>query len=243
MVNGKIDMTASPVVNYLARKDGTEVAQIDELYDAAAAFCVENDRWSISALRKEFGIGSPRATRLIGLLKANNAKERSKKGKVKKTFKHAESKPQPPKPVPTSQPATTVESTSEIRVPERLEEFLDWKMRDLIAQFGTDSAFLDWLKALKTLEEICDKRLKNAVSEGKLVSRDLIKRGVFDHFENAHTKMLTDGVKKIVKTISTLVEAKHDVSDMEKEVSDILGSIIRPAKAKITKTFKSLEQT
>ena len=52
--------------------------------------------------------------------------------------------------------------------------------------------------------------------------------------------MLTDGVKKIVKEVSTLQAAGRDLAEMEEKVGDILGSLIRPAKAKIVKTLNSL---
>ena len=122
-------------------------------------------------------------------------------------------------------------------VPEDIREFADWSLRDLAERFGTDTAFVDWLKATKSLEDIQEKRIKNAVAEGALVSRELIKNGVLDPINEAHKKMLTDGAKTIALRASTMSEAGEPLIEIEKLVKDQLGSFLRPMKARINRSM------
>ncbi len=125
-------------------------------------------------------------------------------------------------------------------VPEYIGELADMSLRELIMQFGTDVRFVDWLKATKEIEMINEKRLKNAESEGTLVSRRLVKVGILEPLDSAHIKLLTDGVKTIARRTVALHESGKDLADIEDFISDQVSSFLRPVKAKVARALKNV---
>src|SRR5690606_8499244 len=67
----------------------------------------------------------------------------------------------------------------------------------LTERFGLESAFKDWLDALKKIEEIREKRLKNEALEGNLIERELVKTHVFGAIESGNRRLLSDTPKTI----------------------------------------------
>ena len=92
----------------------------------------------------------------------------------------------------------------------------------------------------KTIEEINEKRLKNAATQNELVSRHLIKVGVIEPIETAHIKLLTDGSKTIARRSLAMAGAGRSVEDIERFVSNQITSFIKPIKAKVTRTLKNV---
>jgi hypothetical protein len=124
------------------------------------------------------------------------------------------------------------------QLPDDIKLLVDLSLRELINIFGTDTSFLDWLRATKAIEDIHEKRLKNAAQEGTLVARDLVKRGVLEPIEAAHVKLLTDGSKTIARRIHSMVEAGRSVEECETFVRSNISKFIRPLKAKVRRTLK-----
>lgn len=124
-------------------------------------------------------------------------------------------------------------------IPEEITAFTDMTLRELIYRFGTDMAFVDWLKATKAIEDINEKRLKNAVARGELVNRQVIKVGVFDPINETFGKLLTDCSKTLAVRVRAMIASGQSTGDCEKFISDQIGSFIRPAKAKIVRALKN----
>ena len=117
-----------------------------------------------------------------------------------------------------------------------IHKFINMTLGELINKYGTDTAFLDWLKASKTIEDIQEKRLKNAAAAGELVSRVLVIKAL-DAVDTAFTQMLTDGSKTIAIRVHSAVKAKKSVSDIEILVCELMGTFIKPAKEKIRRNI------
>lgn len=114
-----------------------------------------------------------------------------------------------------------------------LAPFYEYTIREILQKFGTDTAFVDWLKALKTLEEVETKRLANAQKRGDLISREVVQRGVVDSLDSAFRRMLTDGARTIATRCNALSKAGAPPEEIEQLVVKQLSSFIKPAKAKI----------
>lgn len=126
-----------------------------------------------------------------------------------------------------------------IEVTDDISAFADMTLRELTERFGTDESFKFWLGATKTIEEINEKRLKNAQTQGTLISRKLVHVGVIDTFNSAHLRLLKDGAKSISAGVISKHESGAGLADIEDYVSDILGSFIKPVKAKIARVLKN----
>ena len=123
-------------------------------------------------------------------------------------------------------------------VPENVAEYADMTLRDLIAQFGTDVRFGDWLKALKSIEEVREKRLKNAEREGELIPRDLVRQFVVAKFEEAHIQLMTDVSQTLAIQVSAMAAAGADMPECKKYVSETIGKVIRSTKGTVTRVLR-----
>lgn len=122
-------------------------------------------------------------------------------------------------------------------IPSNMSKFIDYTLGELILRFGTDVAFTDWLKSVKLIEEINKKRIENEVSEGKLITKDLVKRGVIDPINKSHRRLLTDGVKTITTKVTAMVKADVTEQECKNTIEDILQSFIKTAKDEMKKVI------
>lgn len=101
----------------------------------------------------------------------------------------------------------------------------------LIARFGTGRMFRDWLDALKGIEDIRKKRLDNEETEGRLISRELVKTHVFGAIEGSHRRLLGDLPKTAVRLVYAMANAKEPIEAAEQRLRDIITTVLRPVKA------------
>lgn len=253
-VHGKrIDANHPLVVNYMDRTDPRMTNPVspglDLRYAEAIAVCNENGRFTVSNIARKLKMGFSRAEKILTMMQAAGM---DKPRKVPP--------PPPPPEIKISKPVATgtvkrnlTKKTAAIEnlnalidqgsmiheIPKDIKNFAHMTLSELINRFGTDIAFLDWLKATKEIEIINEKRLKNAQTRGELVNRVLIKNGVIEPFDTAFNKLLTDGAKTIARRVSAMTGAGRSVEDCEKFVADQMSSFIKPMKAKISRTLKN----
>lgn len=126
-------------------------------------------------------------------------------------------------------------------VPDTMQEFADMTLREVVAKFGTDYRMVDYLRALKEIETIDERRIKSAKARGELVHRDLVVKGVLDPIDSAHRKMLTDGAKTIARRSVAMIGAGKDADELEKFIAEQITSFIKPAKAKIKRALENVD--
>lgn len=113
---------------------------------------------------------------------------------------------------------------------EDLQELSDL-IYPLIDRFGTDFQFSAWLSALKDIEAIREKRLKNGENEGGLISRELVKTAIFGAIESAFKRLLGDASKSIVSKVSTTLRSGGSQEEALRNVRDELSKHLKPLKA------------
>jgi hypothetical protein len=126
-------------------------------------------------------------------------------------------------------------------VPDNMQQFADMTIREVVTKFGTDYRMVDYLRALKEIEVIDERRVKSAKARGELVYKELVTVGIIEPIDSAHRKMLTDGAKTIARRAVAMIEAGKPVDDLEKYIADTISSFIKPAKAKIKRTLESVD--
>lgn len=242
----RVDANHPDVIAYIAKRERAtrqpELQGIDPLYEEAVEILRGHKRPTANALRKPLNIGDRRAKALFQLIDAAGVLHQPE-----------------PDPDPEPAPVATTPAPSKPRgwaarretkkreanddqifaVPEDIQAFADMTLRELVEKFGTDIRFLDWLKATKSIEDINEKRLKNAETKGELVSRQLVRHGILDPIESAHVKLLTDGSKTIARRATAMHGSGRDMEDIEKFVAEQITSFLRPMKAKIARTLKN----
>lgn len=249
VVGKRIDASHPDAEAYLKRQELAHTQPVaeglDPLYEKAIELCRITGRWNHTSLRKPLAVGAERALRIFKTMEAAGVIP-SPEDQTPSTV----TEPPVEKPVVKGYAArnTTKKQASLDAlnsggvihdIPEDIRDFADMTLRELIQRFGTDVAFLDWLNATKRIEDINEKRLKNAATQGDLVSRQLVKTGIIDPIESAHLKLLTDGSKTIARRVTAMHSAGRDLADIENFVSDQISSFIRPMKAKIKRSLKN----
>lgn len=248
VVGKRIDAAHPNAVKYLENRDRAQTPRaatgIDPLHEHAVQACTASGRWSTSYLQRELRIGYKRASAIVATMKAAGLiPTKENPSSVPATEQAPEPKPSPKLRGNAARnekkKAETFPDDHIFEVPEDIQAFAEMTLRELVQQFGTDIRFLDWLKATKAIEDINEKRLKNAETEGKLVARALIKVGIIEPFDAAHIKLLTDGAKTITRRVTAMHDAKRDLDEIEKFVKDQITSFIRPVKAKVARALRS----
>lgn len=257
MEGKRVNVSHPDVVEYLEnhREKSTAVAPppppatgIDSLYESAVQHCKSNNRYTVSNVARGLSIGFKRAGTILATMTAAGIipapgesvpppPPEDKPETVKPVLRGTAAKNAKAKKAPTPAPVDAEEMLLEI--PEDIRAFAEMSLRELVTRFGTDTRFCDWLKATKSIEDINEKRLKNAVSRGELVSRDLMKVGVIEPIDAAHRKLLTDGAKTIARRLTAMHDAGRSLEDCEEFVIDQISSFIRPVKSKVARALRN----
>ena len=240
----RIDASHGVAVAYLQSKADAQTPPpatgVDPRYEEAVEFCRGADSYTVSGLQRALRLAYPRARAVVDMMKAAGlvpAKGEPPPVIVPpRTVKGHAAQTQTKK----SEALHSLESGSTLhQVPEEIEKFSDMTLREIIERFGSDYAFVDWLKAMKSIEDINEKRLKNAQTRGELVNRKLIKVGVIDPINSVHIKLLTDGAKTIARRSTAMHDSGRPLEDIEKFVAEQITSFIRPVKSKVARALRN----
>jgi len=241
MQGKRINANHPDALEYLKNKTPAEVEIItqtverDSLHDEAVAFRESSGKTTVTALQRELKIGYVRAKNIVDAINGIYAPKPETKEPVLRGYAAKNAKAKKAGPAEPIDPEAML-----LEIPDDITAFADMSLRELVTRFGTDVRFLDWLKSIKMIEDINEKRLKNAVSKGELVNRDLVKLGIIDPIDAAHIKLLTDGAKTIARRATAMHDAERTLDDVEKFVKDQITSFIRPIKSKVARTLKEL---
>lgn len=255
MVGKRIDVNHPLVVKYINDRPSKTKGKTDFLYQDAVELCRSKNKFTISLISRKLSIGYARADRIFAMMHALGTDV------MPPPEPEPETPPPPPTPIVKVEPEISTHTLAKTKkqralneinskdnpletgtiiheIPEDIRSFIDMTLRELIQRFGTDIAFLDWLKATKAIEEINEKRLRNAVTQGELVSRHLIKIGVIDQINTTHKKLLTDCSKTINKRVRAMTKSGRSENETEKFIVDQISSFIRPMKVKMVKALR-----
>jgi len=267
MEGKRVDAAHPDAVAYIENQERKRLLPaapgLDPLYEQAIELCRETGNWGQNHLIRSLDIGRLRAKRIRTQMEAAGLvpdptkappkpKPAPKKPHVRGTEAARETKKRQLSPAPTHaappptpiDPPALVETTvppglQQCEIPGNIAKYADMKLRDIIYQFGTDVALVDYLKAVKSIEDITEKRLKNAERTGELISRHIVSEGLIATLDGTFTKMLTDGAKTISVRASSMAATGATPIEIEEMVSKQLGTFIRPAKAKMKRVLEN----
>lgn len=246
---GRIDLNHPEAQEYLREKTEPRPEEpapgVDALFENALETCRSTGRWTASNIQRQLRVGYARACTILDQLRATGHVPADQQEKP--TPGPTGTSPPPPPPPKTAprkhgkgRKSSWDDDNELVEVPDDIEGLADLSLRELIEKFGTGYRFLDWLRALKEIEAVNEKRIKNAQSMGKLISRQLVEVGVIDPFNSAHVRLMTDGAKAITAAVLAKHQAGISEQEIETYVSDVVGSFIRPVKAKVERNLASV---
>jgi hypothetical protein len=112
-------------------------------------------------------------------------------------------------------------------------------LRPILNRHGTRRAFRDWLGALKDLEDIRKRRLDNEETEGRLISRELVKTHIFGAIEGSHRRLLGDAPKTIARTLYGMAKSDEPLEAAEERVRELISTVLKPVKATATRVVEN----
>ena len=239
-----IDAAHPDALAYVEKQDRDKTPPaatgLDPLYERALEACQSANNWTIAHLVRTQKIGKVRARKLQAMLAATEVKDTPTPRREADLDSHIAAKTPHVRGTAARKERRKAESdeTAE-EVPENIAEYADMTLRQIIQKFGTDVRFVDWLKAVKAIEDIQEKRLKNEQTQGNLVNRDLIRTGIIEPLNTAHVKMMTDGAKAISVRVPAMAAAGEETVDIERYISGVISSFIKPVAAKVERTIKN----
>lgn len=218
--NGEEKWAGSLMGNLITK---AELARKAGRTPSAVSMALKRTALSKALVGTKIDVGHPEAVRFV-----QNGQSENREAYLRE---HGEN-PTPYAPTPEE-----IETTLAMLPPE-IRNLVHMSLNDLIEMFGTSKAMVDFLNAVKILENIHGKRLESAEKEGRLVSRDLVEKYVIGPIDNAHKRLLTDGARTISKQVHTMALAGRSAEDCEKYVNGRLTSFIKNAKAKSSKALE-----
>ena len=120
---------------------------------------------------------------------------------------------------------------------DQLEAIAD-VLRKLVEPWGTVRGFSDYLAALKDMEDIRKRRLQNEQTEGRLISRELVKAHILGVIDAFNRRLLTDAPKTITRRCYANAGSKVAVEDSEKMVTETIASLLEPVKTTAAKLLR-----
>lgn len=144
---------------------------------------------------------------------------------------------------PAAKPRTrkrlpTTTQLQSMNTPAAMAAIGELTINEAIERYGTVTHLRDWLLALKEMEAIREKRLKNEESEGKLIPREPVRAYVFGAIDAANRRLLNDSSKTIALRLYALAEAGTPLEDAERIVRELISSQLRPVKQQAAKGLR-----
>ena len=236
-----IDANHAAAKAYLKKHARTQTEERDELFDKAVEFCQNSGKWTAYGIRHGLMIGATRAKKIIHQISAAGLIPEDK------NQKYVDGRVSPPK-TPhvrgtaarrAQQIAADVEELEpEPMIPEQIAKYADMTLREAIEKYGTAPRFKEWLSAMKEICMIEDRNLKIAETKGRLISRDLVQKYIIGEVDAAHIKLLRDGSKTIAVRVAAMVGSGAEQTEIERVVSDLISSFIKPMKVKVTRAIR-----
>jgi hypothetical protein len=122
--------------------------------------------------------------------------------------------------------------------PDEIEQCLNMTLRQIFMKFGTDDRFLNFLKAVKQIEDIKEKQLKNEATKGDTVNREFVRTHIFGMIESIFSRIVNDSPPTIVSQVVQSREAGQSNEELTELVTKLLSAQVVAIKQKATTALK-----
>lgn len=124
--------------------------------------------------------------------------------------------------------------------PEDLEQLAE-VIRPLVARFGTERGFRDWLLGLKDIEVIDGKRLDNARERGAVYPRDFVRTHVLGLINGGNLRLLGDMPKTLCRELYALARTGRPLEEAERLTRKLIGKQLQNVRAGVDKAIKNAD--
>lgn len=120
-----------------------------------------------------------------------------------------------------------------------LDRIKDMHVIDVVRRFGTEDAYLGWLRSLKMIEDLETAKLKNDKARGAVIDTELVRGHLMTMIDATNRRLLGDSVKTIARTVSELTKAGSTTEENEAAVRDLISSQLKNIKQRVLKKLKA----
>ncbi len=119
---------------------------------------------------------------------------------------------------------------NKVSVPQDMSDdvgsFMDMTLTEILTTFDTVSGFQSWLKSIKLIADIMDRRIRIDERSDKLIPKKMVVDAIINPVETAHIGLLRDGAVTIAVTVNRMSKAGSSEAEMRKAVQSILSGFI-----------------
>jgi pyruvate/2-oxoglutarate dehydrogenase complex dihydrolipoamide acyltransferase (E2) component len=184
------------------------------------------------------------APSVVAYLKTKGAKPptdlaRTPQAKPKPRAARAPTKPaKAPPPAPTK---PTAPRPPEPQGADDLAKYADMTLRQLVAQFGTDRAFKDWLDARIKIETAREKRLANDEADGRLISREGVRGHMLAVVDACFRRLLQDAPRTLAAKLLSRSKASPTLEEFEQLIRSEISSQLTAMKESVVRSLRDPE--
>jgi hypothetical protein len=124
--------------------------------------------------------------------------------------------------------------------PEDLEQLAE-AIRPLVARFGTERGFRDWLLGLKDIEVIDGKRLDNARERGAVYPRDFVRTHILGLINGGNLRLLGDMPKTLCRELYALARTGRPLEEAERLTRKLIGKQLQNVRSGVDKAIKNAD--
>lgn len=137
---------------------------------------------------------------------------------------------------PPDQPPTQL--AIEVDPLSALSRYGNLTLNELVERHGTERGLVDWLDALKKIEDIRKANLANEETEERLIERELVSTHVFGALEALNRRLLVDSPRTIASRLYAACRSGDPIEDAEKLIRELLSAQLKPAVASATRALR-----
>lgn len=128
-----------------------------------------------------------------------------------------------------------------IKAPDDIElaNFGSMTLDKILKIYGTVTRFKDLLSATKLIEDIIEKRIKNAKSSGDLISRHHVDTFMIGAYETLYIRLLQDSPRTISASVLAAWESGEKPEQVEIMIKDLLSTQLKSVQKEVTKAQNS----
>lgn len=119
-----------------------------------------------------------------------------------------------------------------------LANYGELTIRELVERHGTRRELLDWVDALKKIEDTRKAYLANSQTEGELISRELVATHVLGLLEALTRRLLVDLPRTLVSRLYAAARSSEPPETAEGLVREMLSGQIKPAVTAVGRSLK-----
>lgn len=128
------------------------------------------------------------------------------------------------------------------KLPKDIRDLSHLSLTELVKIYGDDIRFSEWLKAMREIEALEEKRAKNDTLRGKLVSREVVEVGIIQPVDQLYRQILQDGCKNMAVKAAAMAKAGKDTNEITEYLRSVMTTYFKSTQRNMLNAIDELEK-